>query len=131
MNELLPCPFCGREVEDDLEDTLYPSGTWWREEDGLRHYIGHQERKPTDQPCWLMNCPESGGGCGAEIYGDTKEQVMAKWNRRAAPDFGDVTKVWEEVREACPDGISHEDGWTLMPSALADELAEKAAGRDQ
>lgn len=44
MPELLPCPFCGRKVDDDLSDTLYPSGTYWREEDGLRHYIGHRDR---------------------------------------------------------------------------------------
>lgn len=84
MPELLPCPFCGHKPPADLADTLYPSGTYWREEDGLRHYVGHRERMDGDNPCWTMHCKVSDWGCGAKITADSEEEVIAAWNRRAA-----------------------------------------------
>lgn len=70
-------------MDEDLDDTLYPSAVYWREEDGLRHYLNHRDRQEGDHQCWEMNCPESGGGCGASILGDSEAEVRAKWNRRA------------------------------------------------
>jgi hypothetical protein len=81
---LLPCPFCGRPVDDDLSDTLYQSGTYWREDEGFRHYISRRERRDGDQPCWSMHCVSNGGGCGAQITADSEPEVRAAWNRRAA-----------------------------------------------
>lgn len=81
-SKLKPCPFCGRKVDDDLIDTLYPSGIYWRQHNNFRSYHSHKERKEGDQPCYEMNCTESNGGCGAEISADTLEEVITKWNRR-------------------------------------------------
>lgn len=80
---LKPCPFCGRKVDRDLIDTLYPTGTFWRVTNGFRHYVGRKERQDGDKMCMGMHCTESNGGCGAEISADTEEEVIAKWNRRA------------------------------------------------
>lgn len=90
MNKPLPCPFCGMRPPDDLIDTLYPSGPWWRQDgDGHRSYHLHRNRAPGDQPCVTMHCTENMGGCGAEITADTEAEVIAKWNRRAPmPDTG-------------------------------------------
>jgi hypothetical protein len=89
--ELLPCPFCGMEVHHgDLMDTLYPSGTYWRETDGIRHYIGHREHLPTDGKCWSMHCTGNHGGCGAGITADSEPEVIEKWNRRTATRRNDV-----------------------------------------
>jgi hypothetical protein len=83
MTESLPpCPFCGKKPSEDLIDTCYPNGTYWREEDGLRHYIRHKERLLTDNRCWLFHCNESEGGCGAELTGDSRDEVIEKWKRR-------------------------------------------------
>lgn len=83
--EALPCPFCGRASDIQDDETLYPTGGWWRHaEDGLRHYVRHRERKPGDGMVWGMHCPEVYGGCGAEVDGDTKDEALAKWNRRAS-----------------------------------------------
>lgn len=82
--QMLPCPFCGKEVDLENPDTLYPSGIYWRWDEDLkmRHYIRFKDKQIGDQPCWQLLCPETAGGCGVEIHGDTKEEVVAKWNKR-------------------------------------------------
>jgi hypothetical protein len=80
----LPCPFCGKAVDLEDGDTLYPTLFWRDIGDGLRSYHGIYERKP-DEPknfCFTMHCPETAGGCGAEITGDSMEGAVLKWNRR-------------------------------------------------
>jgi hypothetical protein len=84
MTKLLNCPFCGRKVDNDLMDTLYPTGTWWRDNsDGIRSYHSYSECRADDNPCMEMNCTECNGGCGASIAADTVDEVIAKWNRRS------------------------------------------------
>ena len=34
-NKLKPCPFCGLQSDTDWEDTLYPSGSGWADEDDM------------------------------------------------------------------------------------------------
>lgn len=77
----LACPFCGRLPDIDDGDTLYPSGTGWKLDDGFRHYVNFRE-VPADQWCYLMNCTESSGGCGAEMSGDSAAEAVSKWNQR-------------------------------------------------
>jgi len=82
---LKPCPFCGNTLDPSHPDTIYPSGTVWRfnEEIGCRTYHSHSERRDGDGACWLVNCDSSGGGCGAEVHGDSMEDAVTAWNRRA------------------------------------------------
>jgi len=87
--ELLPCPFCGMSAPDDLIDTLYPSGTYRRYDiRGFHHYVSMKDRKAGDEPCWEMNCTENMGGCGAEMHANSRAEVIAKWNTRAAASIG-------------------------------------------
>jgi len=80
---LKSCPFCGKVPDMRDGDTIYPSGTFWRSHEEVgRIYVGANERFDTDNPCWLIRCPELAGGCDAEIHGDSIEEVAAKWNRR-------------------------------------------------
>lgn len=84
MNEMksLPCPFCGFKVNANDIDTLYPSGIAWVEaEDGFRHYDSAM-KYPKEQWCYKIICNESYGGCGAEVHGDSAEEVLEKWNKR-------------------------------------------------
>lgn len=80
------CPFCGRELGDDLIDVLYPSGTRWSDssdEGGVRFYGTSGKGQ-----CWQIVCAPSAGGCGAEMHADSREEVVAKWNRRAIAQRG-------------------------------------------
>lgn len=86
-SKILPCPFCGKKVDLEDPDTLYPSGIFWR--DGavpdmpqLRTYHGRRDRQEGDGTCYGMHCPTPAGGCGAEIMGDSREEVVEAWNRR-------------------------------------------------
>lgn len=78
-----PCPFCGKEVDPDNEDTLYPNGVGWKlRPKGYKSYHSFRD-VPPEQWCYSMHCPETAGGCDAEISGDSAEEAIAKWNRRA------------------------------------------------
>jgi hypothetical protein len=83
MNEMKPCPFCGHPVDMEDGDTLYPTGYGWiQRENGIRTYHSFRD-VPKEQWCWSMNCPTPAGGCGVEMTGDSREEAIAKWNRRA------------------------------------------------
>lgn len=82
--DVKPCPFCGMLVDFDDPDTLYTTGIYWRESGGVRLYIHRKYWQEGDGEVWGMNCPEPAGGCGVEMRGDTKEEVLEKWNRRSS-----------------------------------------------
>ena len=89
--KLTKCPFCGRVNDTDDEDTLYPTGSYWATHgDGFRHYFSpglyrgniHQMPEPEGKVYQIV-CSENYGGCGAEIHGDSVEEVIQKWERRS------------------------------------------------
>lgn len=80
--QMLSCPFCKHEVDLNDPDTLYPTGMYWREEDGLRQYVGHRSKIDGDRPMWSMHCNETSGGCGCEITAHSKDEAKLKWNTR-------------------------------------------------
>ena len=79
---ILPCPFCGMRVSDDLIDTLYPTGLYWRDTELGHVYPLRDQVLPDDNPIMGLHCNESYGGCGVVMQGDTKQEVIRKWNRR-------------------------------------------------
>ena len=87
-----PCPFCGWEVpaddDDAMLDVLHMSGKWWAYSDKVGGIVfrNHRSRLPDDNPCWVMNCTENMGGCGAEISGLTRLEAIQKWDRRSHED---------------------------------------------
>lgn len=83
--QLLPCPFCGHHNQE-LEDCIYPSGGYWFSKNNI---IGYCSRSNIPKECdnlgqvWEIVCNENEGGCGAIIYGNSEQEVIDKWNRRA------------------------------------------------
>lgn len=81
--EMKPCPFCGRKVDLEDHDTLYPDGTGWIYDEKLHcNYYVNARVVPQEQWCYSMHCPACSGGCGAEISGNTKQEAIDAWNRR-------------------------------------------------
>ena len=84
--KLLPCPFCDHEVNSGDNDVLHPAGIYWVESEHIgRTYVGRNHMLFIDRAneCWSVNCAESGGGCGANVIGDSKDEAIGKWNTRA------------------------------------------------
>lgn len=77
-----PCPFCGNAVDIDDGDTLYPNGTGWRDNTFGRSYHSFRE-VPKEQWCWSVHCTTTSGGCGCEMSGDTRQEAINNWNKRA------------------------------------------------
>lgn len=76
-----PCPFCGLIPQLDDGDTLYPTGIGWDEPpelDGLRVYVP-AIRLPKNQWCYKLICH----CCGVEMHGDSKQEVLDKWECRS------------------------------------------------
>lgn len=72
------CPFCGKEVDLSDPDTLYPDGIGWLFDEKLGFKTYHNFRDvPKTNWCYQLMC-----GCGAEMHGDTRQEVIDKWNRR-------------------------------------------------
>lgn len=88
--KLLPCPFCGKEMDVEDCDTLYPNGIGWmlRERHNKEPLLtyGPSNKAPKEQWCWSVHCQFHSGGCGAEISGDSKKEAIAAWNKRKLND---------------------------------------------
>ena len=66
---LLPCPHCGFKPDIMDYDCIYPAGRA-RNPDGT--YL-----------LWNLNCYETGGGCGATVYGPSAIECIRHWNASA------------------------------------------------
>lgn len=63
------------------DDTLYPTGRW-REDDGIVHYLLPGDQREHHGRSYTMHCVDSWFGCGMQVSGNSKEEAIAKWNRR-------------------------------------------------
>lgn len=82
--KLLPCPFCGSNMDILDHDTMYPTGIVYVDRpEGYREYKTRREIQ-TDPDfngsinnVWRVNCE-----CGAQMEADGKAEVIEAWNRR-------------------------------------------------
>ena len=74
----LSCPFCGSNIDVNDPDVLYPNTVGWKYDSELQcKTYHHYSEVAKDQWCYQIVC-----NCGAEMHGDTKEDVCFRWNRR-------------------------------------------------
>lgn len=59
--KILPCKECGKNWSDNLIDTLYPLTRDYSE--------------------WVFGCMSHNGGCGRQVYGESREDAVDRWNR--------------------------------------------------
>lgn len=59
---LKECPFCGFQPDVEDDDCIYPINR--------------------ERTVYNLVCYETGGGCGASVLGDNKEDVILRWNGR-------------------------------------------------
>ena len=96
MQELKPCPFCGKCPDVSDGDTLYPTGMAWKDEDQGEYRSYHTlalHEVPSSQWCHGMHCVEVAGGCGAQVAGDSRQEAIDRWNARAIPDTHRIVSV--------------------------------------
>lgn len=78
---LQPCPFCGHKLDASDSDVLHPSGGWVDDPNGYRHYVTSSDPRKQGS-CYKINCVEHYGGCGANLTGDSIDEVVNAWNKR-------------------------------------------------
>ena len=91
------CPFCGCHVDFDDPDTLHPSGVFWRDTEHGRLYYGWSECDFEDREnkCYQLNCL----GCGCEMHGDSKDEVIEKWEKRVKRVK--ISTIAHEICQTC------------------------------
>jgi hypothetical protein len=111
MQELKPCPFCGRELDITDGDSLYPNGMGCKDEGEYRSYHKGME-VPKEQWCYAAGCSELSGGCGAGVSGDNRQEAIDKWNARAIPDTHRIVsvEVLERVHQFSAVAAEHYSG---------------------
>lgn len=83
MNTLKPCPFCGKAMDIDDPDTIYPSGFWASVPgEDYRHYFNDPSRCTPEGTTYNVVCQTSAGGCSASIDGDSYKEAINNWNTR-------------------------------------------------
>ena len=69
MDELKPCPFCGETIKDHFPKVI-----------AATNYVSYIET--TEHWSLTHNC-RANHLCSISFFADTKEELIALWNRRA------------------------------------------------
>lgn len=88
MNTLAQCPHCGHQPDEaNLLDSI------------------HSVMR--DRSIWTAGCIDNEGGCNASVLGDSREDAIAKWNRRVLagePDGIQACREGDRAMLATPAG---------------------------
>ena len=80
--ELLPCPFCGKELDVNDDEVIHPNGVRWKDGEHGREYSSLTTDNRGYELCYTIYCSCEQGGCGVRMTDDSKEMVIDNWNKR-------------------------------------------------
>lgn len=101
---LKPCPFCGFEPDYDDIDCCYP--------------IALDEKTATFS-LYGLHCYSTGGGCGAQVIGESPKECIKIWNGRMdMNDYLDIEKQKKVMIEYMQVMIAREDWHGVADAAM-------------
>lgn len=79
------CPLCRFDPLLGIDDAFHRNSIGWKLIDGVKTYFSAVSPEfLSSTHCYVASCPETAGGCGLSIEGDSRELTIVAWNTRLA-----------------------------------------------
>lgn len=77
------CPLCDLNVMACTDDSFHSAAKSWILVNNKKKYFHIRDPEYlTGTRCYVASCPESAGGCGLSLEGESLQETADKWNNR-------------------------------------------------